>query len=104
MVWLACPIRLVAAFWVIQLLVLTRLAGLVGECSAAVLAIGQLDNSSQRVQLSEKLNDIGFLVLISPYVAVSQHAQLGVGTTIGHGVIVNACSVVGLIALLIVVY
>ena len=73
------------------------LLALRGECSAAVLAIGQLDNSSQRVHLSERLNDLGFSfpVLISPHAVVSQHAQLGVGTTIGHGVIVNACSVVG---------
>ena len=67
------------------------------ECLAAVLAIGQLPNSSLRVRLSRQLELIGFQSpsLISPYAVVSRHAQLGRGSTVGHGVIVNAGSVIG---------
>lgn len=67
------------------------------ECPSAVLAIGQLPDSAQRVRLSKHLEQFGFQcpVLVSPHAVVSRHAQLGPGTTVGHGVIVNAGVVVG---------
>ena len=67
------------------------------ECSTAVLAIGQLPDSSQRQYLAAKLKKFGFQfpILISPHAVISRHAQLGPGTTIGHGVIVNARAVIG---------
>ena len=67
------------------------------EYPAAVLAIGQLPDSAQRVRLSKNLEQFGFQcpVLVSPHAVVSRHAQIGVGTTVGHGVIVNAGVVVG---------
>ena len=67
------------------------------ECSAAVLAIGQLPDSATRERLAEQLQQFGFQfpVLISPHAVVSRHAKLGPGTTVGHGVIVNAGAVVG---------
>lgn len=67
------------------------------ECPAAVLAIGQLQDSSPRVRLAKHLEQLGFQfpVLISPHAVVSPYAQLGPGTTLGHGVIVNASAVVG---------
>lgn len=67
------------------------------ECPAAVLATGQLQDSAPRVRLAEQLEQFGFQipVLISPHAVVSRHAQLGLGTTVGHGVIVNAGGVVG---------
>lgn len=73
------------------------LSGLLEECSAAVLAIGQLPDSSSRVRLAKKLEQVGFQfpVVISPHAVVSRHAQLGCGTTVGHGAIVNAGAVVG---------
>ena len=67
------------------------------DCAAAVLAIGQLPHSAPRVRLAQQLEQIGFHfpVLISPHAVVSRYAQLGCGTTVGHGVIVNAGAVVG---------
>ena len=67
------------------------------ECLAAVLAIGQIPNSAPRVRLAKQLEQLGFQfpVLISPHAVVSSSAQLGPGTTVGHGVILNAGSVVG---------
>lgn len=67
------------------------------ECSAAVLAIGQLPDSAPRERLATKMGQIGFQfpALISPHAIVSRHARLGSGTTVGHGVIVNAGAIVG---------
>ena len=66
-------------------------------CPTALLAFGQLKDSSPRVRLAKKLQEIGFEfpTLISPHSVCSPHACLGVGTTVGHGVIVNAGAVVG---------
>ena len=73
------------------------LPALRAECSAAVLAIGQIPYPAprQRVAAQLELLDFQLPVLISPYAVVSRHAQLGPGTTVGHGVIVNAAAVVG---------
>ena len=67
------------------------------KCSTAILAIGQIPDSAQRIRLSEQLNQLGFKfpILISPHAIVSRHAKIGHGTTIGHGVIVNAGAVIG---------
>ncbi len=66
-------------------------------CPAAVLAIGQLPDPGPRQRLAAQLEHLGFQfpVLTSPHAVVSRHAQLGPGTTVGHGVIVNAAVVVG---------
>ena len=66
-------------------------------CSNAVLAIGQINDSSPRERLAEHLHQLGFKfpVLISSTASVSRHAKIGPGTTLGHGVIVNAGSTVG---------
>ncbi len=73
------------------------LPALTEECFSAVLAIGQLPDSTPRVRLAQQLDQIGFQfpVLISPHAVVSRHAKLGTGTTVGHGVIVNAGVTVG---------
>ena len=67
------------------------------ECPSAVLAIGQIPDSTPRVRLAKHLNHLGFQfpVLMSPHAVVSRYAQLGPGTTVAHGVIVNAGAVVG---------
>jgi sugar O-acyltransferase (sialic acid O-acetyltransferase NeuD family) len=73
------------------------LPALRAECSAAVLAIGQLPDPAPRQRLAAELEQLGFQfpVLTSPHAVVSRHAQLGPGATVGHGVIVNAGAVVG---------
>ena len=73
------------------------LPALFEECSTAVLAIGQISDPGPRERLAAQLELLGFQfpVLISPHAAVSRHAHLGPGTTLAHGVIVNAGAVVG---------
>ena len=73
------------------------LPSLRAECPAAVLAMGQLPYPAQRKRVAAELELLGFQlpVLISPHAVVSRHAQLGLGTTVGHGAIVNAAAVVG---------
>ena len=73
------------------------LPALRAECSAAVLAIGQVPDPGPRQRVASELELLEFQlpVLISPHAVVSRHAQLGPGTTVGHGVIVNAEAVVG---------
>jgi sugar O-acyltransferase (sialic acid O-acetyltransferase NeuD family) len=73
------------------------LPSLRGACPAAVLAIGQLPGPAPRQRLAAQLEQLDFHcpVLISSHAVVSRHAQLGSGTTVGHGVIVNAAAVVG---------
>jgi len=67
------------------------------ECPAAVLAIGQVPDSSPRMRLANHLRQLGFRfpILISPHAIVSRHSRLGIGTTVGHGVIVNAGAIIG---------
>lgn len=73
------------------------LAALRKKCPSAVLAIGQLPDPTARQRLSRRLDKHGFVypVLVSPHAVVSRHARLGQGSTVGHGVIVNAATVVG---------
>tara|TARA_B100000674_G_C37981726_1_gene982828 strand:- start:2681 stop:3280 length:600 start_codon:yes stop_codon:yes gene_type:complete len=73
------------------------LPAMIAECSSAVLAIGQLTDSTSRVRLANYLQHLGFKfpVLTSPHAIVSRHALLGRGTVVGHGAIVNAGAVVG---------
>ena len=74
-----------------------NLPALRAECPAAVLAIGQLPDPVPRQRIAAELELLEFQlpVLISPNAVVSRHAQLGPGTTVGHGVIVNAAAEVG---------
>jgi sugar O-acyltransferase (sialic acid O-acetyltransferase NeuD family) len=67
------------------------------QCAHALLAVGQIGLSSQRQRLAAELKCLGFAlpVVISGRAHVSPHAQLGSGTSVGHGVIVNAGATVG---------
>ena len=73
------------------------LPALRAECPAAVLAIGQVPDPVPRQRVAAELELLEFQlpVLISAHAVVSRHAQLGPGTTVGHGVIVNASASVG---------
>lgn len=67
------------------------------QCAHALLAVGQIGLSTQRQRLGAELKRLGFWlpVVISGRAHVSCHAQLGEGTSVAHGVIVNAGACVG---------
>ena len=67
------------------------------QCAHALLAVGQIGLPSRRQRLAQELERLGFALppVISGRAHVSRHAQLGVGTSLGHGVIVNAGASVG---------
>ena len=70
---------------------------LVKECSSAVIAIGQLTSPLERIRMSSEMEKLGyeFPVIASNSCQISKHAIIGAGTTLGHGVIVNAGASVG---------
>jgi sugar O-acyltransferase (sialic acid O-acetyltransferase NeuD family) len=63
----------------------------------AIVTVGQIQNYEIRVNLFNKLLDLGFKIpkIISPLAYVSKHAYIGKGTIIMHGAIINAGSVIG---------
>ena len=63
----------------------------------AILAIGQIASAESRIKLAKLLNNLGFELptIASASSTVSKYAQIGVGTTIGHGAIVNASAKIG---------
>lgn len=67
------------------------------QCTHALLAVGQIGLPSHRQRLASELERFGFALpaVISGRAYVSRHAQLGVGTSVGHGVTVNAGASVG---------
>ena len=62
------------------------------QCATALLAVGQIGLSTERHRLAAQLGQLDFVlpVVVSGHAHVSRHAQLGIGTSVGHGVIVNA--------------
>ena len=62
------------------------------QCTSALLAIGQIGLSPHRKRLAQVLRRLEFSlpVVISGSAHVSRHAQLGFGTSVGHGVVVNS--------------
>jgi sugar O-acyltransferase (sialic acid O-acetyltransferase NeuD family) len=73
------------------------LSSLRQKCAHALLAIGQIGFSTHRQRLEAMLKRLAFALpaVISDRAHVSRHAQLGLGTSVGHGVIVNAGSRIG---------
>ena len=70
---------------------------IISSCHNAILAIGQIQSSLKRIEISKKLEDLGFNfpIISSNYSFISKHAKIGEGTTIGHGAIINAGAVIG---------
>ena len=73
------------------------LPGLLGLTPYALVTIGQLRDASMRQRLFGKLLDLRaeIPVVVSPRAHVSRHAQLGRGTVVLHGALVNAAARVG---------
>ena len=67
------------------------------KCSDAFVGVGKIGSSSTRVQLTQRLEKLNFNLptLISNFSKVSRHSKIGPGTSIGHGVVVNANSSIG---------
>ncbi len=63
----------------------------------ALVTVGQIKSSESRKKLYELLKEMDFKLPIikSPLTYVSKHAQIGEGTIIMHGVVVNAKAKVG---------
>ena len=70
---------------------------LVRQYKKIVLGIGQIKNPDTRVNLFQKLKQIGYdlPIIVSPAAYVSERAIIGEGTIIMHGAIINAGAVVG---------
>jgi sugar O-acyltransferase (sialic acid O-acetyltransferase NeuD family) len=73
------------------------LAALLGAHPNAFISLGQVRTAQPRVRLFAELVQLGFQlpVIVSPLARVSRHAQLGAGTIVMHGAIVNSGAVVG---------
>lgn len=63
----------------------------------AVIRVGYLGKSDLREKLYERLKEIGFClpVIRDPSAVVSEHIEIGEGTAIGKGAIINTGAVIG---------
>lgn len=73
------------------------LPDLLGRTPSALVTVGQMKDAALRRRLFDKLIILGaeIPVVVSPHAKVSRHAQLGRGTVILHGALVNAAALVG---------
>ncbi len=67
------------------------------NCNNAVVTIGQIKSNQIRVQIYNKLKQIGFKlpVIISPLAYASKHSFIGEGTVIMHHALINANAKIG---------
>ncbi|MDH4944078.1 NeuD/PglB/VioB family sugar acetyltransferase [Sulfurimonas sp. C5] len=67
------------------------------NCKNAVITIGHIQSNKIRVQLFQKLKEIGFSlpIVISPIAYVSKYAQIGEGSIVMHHALVNANAKIG---------
>jgi sugar O-acyltransferase (sialic acid O-acetyltransferase NeuD family) len=70
---------------------------LVSKFGVAVIAVGQIKSPDLRIRLFRQLEQLGcnLPVIVSPNGYVSPHAQVGAGTIVMHGAVVNAAASVG---------
>ncbi|MDA8926831.1 NeuD/PglB/VioB family sugar acetyltransferase [Gammaproteobacteria bacterium] len=73
------------------------LTKLVKGCKNACITIGQIKDATLRLTLFNNLLKIGFSLpsIKSPCSYISKHANLGMGTIVMHGVIINAGAIIG---------
>lgn len=62
-----------------------------------LITLGQIQSADLRMMLFSNGTDIGlnWATVVSPLAYISKHAKIGEGTTVMHGVLVNAGAVVG---------
>ena len=67
------------------------------SCQNALITIGQIETSTIRKKIYQKLKTIGFNlpVIISPIAYVSKHSKVGEGTVLMHQVLVNSNVFIG---------
>jgi len=65
--------------------------------AAAIVAVGQIKTAAPRIRLFAVLEAMGIAtpVIVSPRAYVSPHAEIGAGTIVMHGTVVNAGARVG---------
>ena len=63
----------------------------------AIITVGQIKSPKIRIKLYQLLKELDFTlpVIVSPHAYVSKHAQIGEGSIIMHGVIINANAKIG---------
>jgi sugar O-acyltransferase (sialic acid O-acetyltransferase NeuD family) len=75
----------------------SELINLSKSCENAFITVGQIRSPSSRINLFDRLLQLGFKlpVIISPRAYVSQHAIIGMGSIIMHDAIINAGATIG---------
>ena len=73
------------------------LSTLLGHCSNAIIAVGQIKTPDPRIRLFNLLQQSNCVLptIVSPQAYVSPHANLEAGTIVMHGAVINAGAVVG---------
>ena len=73
------------------------LKGLRKQYKNALITVGQIKSPKIRIKLYQLLKELDFTlpVIVSPHAYVSKHAQIGEGSIIMHGVIINANAKIG---------
>jgi len=63
----------------------------------AIITVGQIKSPKIRIKLYQLLKELDFTlpVIVSPHAYVSKHSQIGEGSIIMHGVIINANAKIG---------
>ena len=74
-----------------------NLSTLIGKAQFALIALGQISSPDARVSLHQRASKAGFDLanVVSPTAYVSPSAQIGNGTIVMHGAIINAGVKVG---------
>lgn len=75
----------------------TDLKIIFNTCKNAAIGIGQLDNGHKRIEMFNKLKNLGFNIpkIISNSATVSSYSKIGEGTFVMHGSIVGPDSNIG---------
>jgi sugar O-acyltransferase (sialic acid O-acetyltransferase NeuD family) len=75
----------------------SELSGFRSHCDFALVTVGQIKSPKTRVKLFNLLLQNGFIppTIISPHAYVSPHVEIGSGTMVMHGAVVNAGAKIG---------
>jgi sugar O-acyltransferase (sialic acid O-acetyltransferase NeuD family) len=67
------------------------------DCQCALIAVGQIQSPSVRINLYKRAIELGLQLpaIVSPTAYVSRHAVIGAGTIVMHGAIINAGTRIG---------